>query len=97
MLIEEFGTQLNISCICKVSVAYLSHIRTQARKKNGKIATMGSELARKLEQGLGKPVGWMDVNHDDELEIVQLYNEMTGEMREALINQARLMIKLRRE
>jgi len=97
LLIQEFKTQLNIAWSCKVSVAYLSHIHTQAKKKNGKIATMGSELARKLEKGLGKPTGWMDISHDNELEIVNLYNEMTDEMRDALLNQARLMIKLRKE
>ncbi len=97
LLIEEFSSQANIAHICKVSVAYLCHIRTQARKKTGKVATMGSELARKLEQGLGKPVGWMDIAHDNELEIVQLYNKMTDEMRDALIVQARLMVKLRKK
>lgn len=46
---------------CDVSSAYLSQVRNKIPEtKTGKPKNMGDSVARKLENGMGKPTGWMD-------------------------------------
>jgi len=99
LLVEEFGTQSAVALNCQTSVSNLSHILIRYRKSNGKIVKMGATLARKIEAGCNKPVGWMDISHDDqpENELIQLYDKMTDDMRELLLSHARLIVKMRQE
>lgn len=63
-LIEEFGTQDAVAALATTSQVYLSQLRTSAPdSKTGRPREIGARLARKLEQGCGKPTGWMDVPH----------------------------------
>lgn len=42
---------------------YLSEILNRSPSRTGKPRDMGSDLARKIEHGCGKPRGWMDQDH----------------------------------
>ena len=99
LLVKEFGTQSAVALACETSSSNLSHILISYKKKSGKIITMGSALARKIEAGCNKPTGWMDISHDEqpENELVQLYDRMTDDMRELLLSHARLIVKMRNE
>ncbi len=67
LLTAEFGTVDAIANRCKTSPVYLSQVKMQALDlKTGKPRQMGSVVARKLEAGLGKPLGWMDTEHGDD-------------------------------
>jgi len=63
-LIEEFGTQDEVANLGTTSPVYISQIRNKALdSKTGRPREMGNIVARKLETGCKKPVGWMDVQH----------------------------------
>lgn len=43
--------------------AYLYQVHAQKTKANGTVLQIGRNMAAKLEQGMGKPTGWMDKEH----------------------------------
>jgi hypothetical protein len=94
VLVAEFKSAAAVARAAGTSRHNLSQISTQFKNKNGKVAVMGSTLARQLEAGCGKPLGWMDVSHDEaeENELTELYEKMSEEMRAILLAHARLMI-----
>jgi len=96
---EKELQQRDFAAACKIPESYISQIRTRF-VRNGKPISLGSKLARQIETACGKPAGWMDTSHEhDEKdnELVELYARMTDEMREVLLNHARLMVKLKKE
>lgn len=61
LLIGEFGTQDKVAELAETSPVYLSQILNGAAdSKTGRVRQIGDPLARKLEEGCGKEVGWMD-------------------------------------
>lgn len=94
ILVAEFVTQAAVARAAKASRHNLSQILTKFENKRGKVSEIGSDLARRLEKGCGKPLGWMDVSHDAtvENELIRLYNNMSVDMREVLLAHARLMV-----
>jgi SOS-response transcriptional repressor LexA len=58
-LIEEAGGQRRLASRGRVNPAYLSQILSARTRRS-----MGAEVARRLEKGMGKPHGWMDVLHE---------------------------------
>src|ERR1035437_346861 len=60
LLVTEKGTLIGLASISGTSAAYLSQILTRSKMSNGKVREVGSKLARKLEDGCSKPLGWMD-------------------------------------
>lgn len=63
LLIEEFGSIANLNVVMNMdrTDATFSQIRNQAvHSKTGKPRSMGDELARRIEEVLGKALGWMD-------------------------------------
>lgn len=92
------GALVQIASDCDVSAAYLSQILTRSKMGNGKVREVGSKLARKLEIGCKKPSGWMDVYHStdtaNENELVALYNSLNQNLRDVLLEQAKLLSKL---
>ena len=46
--------------------AYLYQLRAQVVKPNGKTLQLGRRVAARLEQGMNKPAGWMDIDHSGE-------------------------------
>lgn len=99
ILVDEYKTQAAVARAAKVQRHGLSQILTQCKNSRGKTTVMGSTMARQLEAGCCKPLGWMDVNHDtvEESELIKLYNGMSNEMREMLLAHARLIVKLPKE
>lgn len=65
LLIEESGTQERLAERTRVSRIYLNQIKNQRPDPStGKVRNIGSQLARKLESSMNKPIGWMDQVHD---------------------------------
>ncbi len=60
-LLKEAKSAASLATAANTSPAYLSQILSQ--KTKGKI---GDKLARKLEEALGKPKGWLDSLHENE-------------------------------
>lgn len=58
-LIEEAGGQRRLAIRARVNPAYLSQILSERTRRS-----MGDVVARRLEQGMGKSHGWMDVVHE---------------------------------
>lgn len=59
-LITEHGSIANLSQCVDTNPSYISQILSEKHP-----ATVGDKLARKIEQSLGKPHGWMDREHLD--------------------------------
>lgn len=97
ILVAEVGDQTNLAKLCNTSPTYLSQILTRFRKQTGKIAEVGSKLARKLEVGTGKPEGWMDKRQDDvdpaESELVNIFATLKTDRRNLLLQYARTISK----
>jgi hypothetical protein len=69
LLVAEAGTADALAERAKLSPVYISQIRTRAiDMKTGRPRNLGTTAARKLEIGMQKSRGWMDVSHhnDDE-------------------------------
>lgn len=63
-LIREAGNVAELARRCGYNkAAYLYQVRGQNPKANGKTMQIGNHMAAKLENGMGKPHGWMDQNH----------------------------------
>lgn len=62
-LIVEAGSVVGLARRAKTSESYLSQIRNQFTTPKGTPRGVGDNLAAKLEQGMGKPNGWMDEQH----------------------------------
>lgn len=66
LLIAEKGTQELVAALAGTSSVYLSQIKNRAADtKTGKLRQMGDDMARKLESGCEKEVGWMDNLHPE--------------------------------
>ncbi|MDH5528135.1 MAG: S24 family peptidase [Nitrospirota bacterium] len=59
ILISEAGGQKKLAGRTGVNPAYLSQILSRKT-----LRTMGDDVARRLERGMSKPHGWMDVMHE---------------------------------
>lgn len=64
-LISEFGTIAKLAFKIEKSPTQISQLKNRAvnTKGRGKPRAIGDDLAREIEQKLGKPLGWMDTNH----------------------------------
>lgn len=63
-LISESGTIANLARLSETAPAYLSQILNSLPTSTGKPRSVGDKLARKLEQALTRPYGWMDKDHE---------------------------------
>lgn len=64
LLVDEFGTSDKVAAKADTSPVYLSQLRNKTPdSKTGKLRQIGDPLARKLETGCGKELGWMDNQH----------------------------------
>lgn len=66
-LVLEFKTADAVAQRAATAPMYLSQILTGAKSSTGKPRGIGDALARRLEQGCGKEVGWLDKPHDKEV------------------------------
>ncbi len=89
VLVQEKGTLAAVAQAAGTSSVYLSQIRSGTIDlKTNQPRSMGAEMARRLETGCGKPVGWMDHEHhlveealrgmhDDEFDgVIEQHQEM---------------------
>lgn len=84
-LIEEYGTIERLAQLTERSSAYLSQLKNKSKGRG-----MGNEVARKFEESLGLPDGWMD--HPESPppgEVVSkevvYFRKLTREQREAVV------------
>lgn len=95
---EGRGDAAKLARLTGVKAPTISQLRRVTYYPNGVERTMGDDIARKLEQGMGKPVGWMDHPHDttrtlDEVEFLRTYRALTAEQREHLAATAELFAR----
>jgi len=92
------GTATALAAKCETSAGYLSQILTRFRNPSGSIREVGTDLARKLEKGAKKPVGWMDVKHNDidpaENEFRLIYAAMDDDQKAAMLEHAKLISRI---
>ncbi|MFC3470240.1 LexA family protein [Massilia oculi] len=62
-LVAEFKTADAVAQRAQTAPMYLSQILNGAKSSTGNARGIGDKLARKLEEGCGKEVGWMDRPH----------------------------------
>lgn len=63
-LVAEVGSQAEIARRCDLSDVYISQIiKKHPDQKTGRPRQLGDGMARKLEAGCEKPLGWMDNLH----------------------------------
>ena len=68
LAIEIAGSSVKLSELAGISSAYISQIKSRTpESKTGKPKAMGDAVARKIENGIGKPPGWMDAISTNEL------------------------------
>lgn len=65
-LVYEFGSIAEVAKKARTPPNYISQIRKRVPSKTGNPREVGTDLARKLEDGCGKPRGWMDHDHSME-------------------------------
>lgn len=95
---EGRGDAARLSRLTGVKAPTISQLRRVTTYANGVERTMGDDIARKLEKGMGKPVGWMDHSHEvtrdgDEAEFLQTYRLLTPEQRTHLASLAEMLAK----
>lgn len=62
-LVAEFKTADAVARLAATAPMYLSQILNGAKSSTGKPRGVGDALARRIEHGCGKYVGWLDVPH----------------------------------
>lgn len=62
-LIEEAGSMVRLEERTGITANYLRQIKNKNVIQNGKPKGIGDKIAGKLEDGMGKPRGWLDQNH----------------------------------
>lgn len=95
---EGRGDAAKLARLTGVKAPTISQLRRQTHYTNGVERTMGDDIARKLEQGMDKPLGWMDHPHDttrsrDEVDFLRTFRTLTSEQREHLAATAELFAK----
>jgi len=64
LLIDEAGSQAKLAVLSGLPPSYISQVhRGVLHSTGGKPRTMGNDIARRLENKMGKPAGWMDTDH----------------------------------
>ena len=66
ILIKENKNAAVLAKKCNTSEVYLRQIMNGVTDPNGSVRGVGNVVARKLEEGCGKPIGWLDTLHDEE-------------------------------
>ena len=94
----SWGVQAELSRRTGVPGPQISQFLNGRFHQGGKERGLGDDAARKLERGMNKPKGWMDIVHthvsDKEQAILSVFAQLTDAQRELLEQQAREMARL---
>lgn len=60
VLIEEAGSAAELARKTGVQAAYISQVKNRTPTPSGRPRGIGDDIARQLEAGMGKSIGWMD-------------------------------------
>lgn len=86
LLIAEIGTIEALAEKTGTSSGYISQLRTQAPESRNKTPrNIGDAIARRIEIGMEKEVGWMDHDHSDRE--ADVFKQLPPEVRAWLIKQ----------
>lgn len=93
---EGRGDAAQLSRLTGVKAPTISQLRRPTFYVNGVERTMGDDIARKLEKGMGKPTGWMDHPHEvtrdsEESDFLQTYRMLTPDQRDQLARLADML------
>jgi SOS-response transcriptional repressor LexA len=89
--IKRLGTAAKLAEAAKTSAAYLSQIRNRTPdSKSGTPKMMGDAMARRIEEALGEPNGWMDKSH-----LFRKESESSGKGRPFEVNISPVMLASR--
>lgn len=82
-LVEEAGSMVRLEERTGVTANYLRQIKNKNVIQNGKPKGIGDKIAAKLEDGMGKPRGWLDQQHQaiEEKQPINLLNNVKFLMR----------------
>lgn len=72
-LVEEAGSMVRLEERTGVTANYLRQIKNKNVIQNGKPKGIGDKIAAKLEDGMGKPRGWLDQQHQTIIEEQTIY------------------------
>lgn len=70
-LLEEAGSMVRLEERTGVTANYLRQIKNKNVIQNGKPKGIGDKIAAKLEDGMNKPRGWLDLDHSGEKQVTQ--------------------------
>ena len=70
-LLEEVGSMVRLEERTGVTANYLRQIKNKNVIQNGKPKGIGDKIAAKLEDGMNKPRGWLDLDHSGEKQVTQ--------------------------
>lgn len=62
-LIDEAKSTSDLATKTGIAVSYLLQIKNKNAIQNGKPKGIGDKIAAKLEDGMNKPRGWLDIDH----------------------------------
>lgn len=104
LLVALFGSPRAVADLSDTSEGYLKEImRGDKHKTSGKPKSVGDDLARKIEKGVGKEEGWMDRNHEgqridppgeeltpDERALLVLFRRADDDLKDVILHAAKL-------
>lgn len=84
-LIEEAGSMVRLEERTGITANYLRQIKNKNAIQNGKPKGIGDKIAGKLEDGMGKPRGWLDQDHSKTEPTIYLQDNIQYLMRKKSI------------
>lgn len=78
ILITAAGSAAKLALAVHTNSSYISQVRNQLPTTKGTPRAIGDSLAVKLEQGMNKPQGWLDNEHNDSSKYAHETNANTG-------------------
>jgi len=70
ILVDKFGTIAAVAKLSDTNPSYLSQILNKVPSSTGVARGIGDKLARKLELGAKVPAGWLDAQHNSNLQVL---------------------------
>lgn len=98
VLLEEAGSAKKLADKTGVPAAYISQVRHRAKTPSGKPRGIGDRVVRQLEEGMGKPVGWMDRADlsPAERELLDVFRELSDGGRSYTLERAQKLLDIER-